>query len=601
MKRIFTVLLIALLLHTFSPYFVAFAEQNNYCDPIPQDLITMIEGVPQDCIVFDAPDGTVHAYIIEEYGSSLDGYRLTEGQWEMIVGGGDVLNYRDDARFVRHQANQLRPDGTAYGDAQGFDIVASGGVYDSYHWNGEYYTLCGWCDPERYNGIVMIQGTTLKYFPQGSMVPEYETNTDDELTMYSWTGFYQDRPATPEEARKRAAILPKSVQEMFPGKTLVEYRSYNSGTEAEGVFASITNEEWDKGYTLHTVTMHFIAGQEEVYGIHQADIPLSDQLKDIDVQTLWENAHELLTQPGAIDSNRIPVKGRVVDYAAQEDQLILLTEDDAGKRRILIAYQDAAGVYTTKETNVLPPDTRLDTFHAGENEIELEFNNQEWGVGYHKTSPDWEWRLNWVMGEDTDRTDYTVYWWGVSYSSSGTDGDYQQGQLIGSLENSNLMVTDFVSIPRTLAELKQTLNQNNWAVVCNPNPEDRLYLRPEAGNRDTSLGKFYNGTPVKVLETESEWCHVKIGLDGPEGWMMKKYLVFGDQMNSVEIAFPVKELKEEYQNETAWSDPEKTNHHGVLKDHTWHIMGVYKDLYILFDDNGNCAYAPVDWFWEGNG
>ena len=347
--------------------------------------------------------------------------------------------------------------------------------------------------------------------------------------------------------------------------------------------------------------MHFIAGQEEVYGIHQADIPLSDQLKDIDVQTLWENAHELLTQPGAIDSNRIPVKGRVVDYAAQEDQLILLTEDDAGKRRILIAYQDAAGVYTTKETNVLPPDTRLDTFHAGENEIELEFNNQEWGVGYHKTSPDWEWRLNWVMGEDTDRTDYTVYWWGVSYSSSGTDGDYQQGQLIGSLENSNLMDTDFVSIPRTLTALKQTLNQDNWAVVCNPNPEDRLYLRPEAGNRDKSLGKFYNGTPVKVLETESEWCHVKIGLDGPEGWMMKKYLVFGDQMNSVEIAFPVKELKEEYQNETAWSDPEKTNHHGILKDHTWHIMGVYEDLYILFDDNGNCAYAPVDWFWEGNG
>ena len=82
----------------------------------------MIEGVPQDCIVFDAPDSTVHAYIIEEYGSGLDGYRLTEGQWEMIIGGGDVLNYRDDARFVRHQANQLRPDGTAYGDAQGLLI-----------------------------------------------------------------------------------------------------------------------------------------------------------------------------------------------------------------------------------------------------------------------------------------------------------------------------------------------------------------------------------------------------------------------------------------------------------------------------------------------
>ena len=82
----------------------------------------MIEGVPQDCIVFDAPDGTVHAYIIEEYGSGLDGYRLNKGHWEMVIGSNDVLNRRDDARFVRHQANQLRPDGTAYGDAQGLLI-----------------------------------------------------------------------------------------------------------------------------------------------------------------------------------------------------------------------------------------------------------------------------------------------------------------------------------------------------------------------------------------------------------------------------------------------------------------------------------------------
>ena len=84
MKRLIVVLLVVLLLHMFSLHFFASAEQNNYCDPIPQDLISMIEGVPQDCIVFNAPDGTVQAYIIEEYGSSLDGYRLTEGQWEMI-------------------------------------------------------------------------------------------------------------------------------------------------------------------------------------------------------------------------------------------------------------------------------------------------------------------------------------------------------------------------------------------------------------------------------------------------------------------------------------------------------------------------------------
>ena len=598
MKRFIAVILMlleaAFLINTF-------AEPFHTGDPVPQDLMHMMEGVPQDCIVLDAPDGTVHAYIIQEYGSSLDGYRLSGGQWETVVSGNDVLNSRSDAKFIRHQADQLRPDGTSYGDDQGFDIVAPGGIYDSYHWDGEYYTLCGWCDPERYNGQVMIQGTGLKYFPEGSTSPEYETDTGDELILYQWTAFYPDRPATPEEAEMRTAILPDSIQKQHPGRELVEYHLYQSGKEAEAVFASITNNEWDNGYTLHTLKLSFAAGNEEVYGITPTEIPLSDRFKDVPVQTLWENADELLTQPGAIDENRIPVNGRVVDYAAQEDQLILLTEDEAGQRRVLIAYQDAAGVYITEETNVLPPNTRLDTFHAMENEIELEFNHQEWGVGYRKSSPEWGWKLNWVMGEDKDHTNYTVCWWGVEYNSSGDEGDVQEGRLIGSLDSSNLMDTDFVSIPRTLDQLKQTLNRTGWAVVCNPNPKDRLHLRAEAGNRDKSLGKFYNGTPVRVLETKGGWCHVKVGPDGPEGWMMEKYLVFGEQMNRVEPAFPVRDLKDEYQNKTAWSNPEKTNHHGTLKDHTWHIMGVLGDQYILLDDDGNCAYAPADWFREGNG
>ena len=598
MKR-FILVMLMLIAATF--LINGFAEAGNTGDPVPQDLIQMMDGIPQDCIVLDAPDGTVHAYIIQEYGSSLDGYRLNGGHWEVVVSGGDVLNSRSDAKFVRHQADQLRPDGTPYGDDQGFDIVAQGGIYDSYHWNGEYYTLCGWCDPERYNGCVMIQGTGLKYFPEGSTSPEYETDTGDELILYQWTDFYPDRPATPEEAEKRTAILPDSIREQRPDGEMVEYHLFDSGKEAEAVFASITDNEWDKGYTLHTLKLSFVAGREEVYGIMPTDIPLSDMFKDVPVQTLWENADELLAQPGAIDEKRIPVKGRVLDYAAQEDQLILLTEDEAGQRRVLIAYQDAAGIYTTEETNVLPPNTRLDTFHAMENEIELEFNHQEWGVGYHKTSPEWKWKLNWVMGEGQDHTNYTVCWWGVSYNSSGAEGDVQEGRLIGSLDNSNLMDTDFVNIPRTLDALKQTLNQSGWAVVCNPDPEDRLHLRPEAGNRNKSLGKFYNGTPVSVLEMKGDWCHVKVGPDGPEGWMMKKYLVFGDRMNSVESAFPVRDLRDEYQNRTAWSDPEKTNHHGTLKDHTWHIMGVLDDQYILFDDDGSCAYVPVDWFWEGNG
>ena len=110
---------------------------------------------------------------------------------------------------------------------------------------------------------------------------------------------------------------------------------------------------------------------------------------------------------------------------------------------------------------------------------------------------------------------------------------------------------EMLSIPRSMDAMKQALVQDGWAVVCNPNPEDRLYLRPEAGDRNDSLGKYYNGTPVQVLETKGDWFHVRICVNGPEGWMMKKFLAFGDRMNDVEPAWPNLCLREEYADQTA--------------------------------------------------
>lgn len=65
------------------------------------------------------------------------------------------------------------------------------------------------------------------------------------------------------------------------------------------------------------------------------------------------------------------------------------------------------------------------------------------------------------------------------------------------------------------------------AYVNNPNMADRLHLResPDAGSR--SLGKYYNGTPVNVLERiDSSWVYVRIGGDPGclTGYMMSKYL-----------------------------------------------------------------------------
>lgn len=73
-----------------------------------------------------------------------------------------------------------------------------------------------------------------------------------------------------------------------------------------------------------------------------------------------------------------------------------------------------------------------------------------------------------------------------------------------------------------------------YAFVNNPDPADRLNLRTEPRQNADSLGKYYNGVCVQVLEedADSSWVRVRIGM--LEGYMMKQYLTSaaGENVNS---------------------------------------------------------------------
>ena len=603
MKKLIPAILILLMLAVMPA--LGSAEQNNYCDPVPASLLPEIDGIPQDCIVLDAPDGSTQVVLITELGYGLECYRLSDGQWEQVFGGLDAADGSTEARLVRHRADQLRPDGTPYGDDQGFDVVSTNGICDSYHWDGESYSLCGWSSPERYSGEVMIQGTVLKYYPEGSTVPECEMDAGDDLTLFGWTVNYAARPAAPQEGAKKAAILSDSIRNDFPGRELVEYESYSARVEeADAVFAAVIDDGSAGGLVLRAVRAHYDSEhQGPVTTTDLIDVPLSGMLKDTPVKELWENAHDLLTRPGALDSVRLPVQGKIKQFDLQHNQMVLLTEDEQGARRVVIAEQKTPNTYSLLSSGVLPADSWLDTFHAGEDEIQVEFNNHKWCAGYRRASSGWQ--LDWIMGDGPDHMNCTVLQWGVIYTCApATEDDPGEGQLIGSLSGMDLLTTDFVTIPRTVDALKQSLVQDSWAVVCNPDPKDRLHLRPEAGNRDVSLGKYYNGTPVRVLKTKGDWCRVQICTGGPEGWMLKKYLAFGERMNSVEPVYPSLSLKEEYEDQTAWSDLKMTVRDGrpiFLNDTSWHIIGTIEDKYILLNNDGTVAYAYMNWFWAGNG
>ena len=166
---------------------------------------------------------------------------------------------------------------------------------------------------------------------------------------------------------------------------------------------------------------------------------------------------------------------------------------------------------------------------------------------------------------------------------------------------------DVTTIPLSAQEALSQMDQSEWAVVNNPNPEDRLHLRAKPDRKSESLGKFYNRTPVRVLEARGEWVLVTVGGTGMmEGWMMKKYLAFGDAMADVACAFPQMQHIALYRETGVPVEyiPKVTDQRPAFIDEgDAYIVGVYGDeWYILYDPaSGRVGYALQSLFCAGNG
>lgn len=90
-----------------------------------------------------------------------------------------------------------------------------------------------------------------------------------------------------------------------------------------------------------------------------------------------------------------------------------------------------------------------------------------------------------------------------------------------------------------LGEMRVVLNPGEW--------NERLNLREKPDQSSASLGRFYTGTRVWVMEDLGEWYHVRIamGTGGQRlnGYMMKKYLydIGGNEMAGLQPYMTLKE------------------------------------------------------------
>ena len=593
MKKSILIVIAALLLAIF--------QQACAQSEFPQDmweLYVSSQGEEEftECFFFNLPDGSRMAAIISPWGN-MGFYRCVNGEWrtETQFSPG-VAEW--NISFVRHNITTPRADGSFYPDELGFDMVNTiNGDYIAYHYDGEYMIECGWRRSSEYQGHVVLDGYQLSYYPDGAKEAEATFTLDDDL--FSWIGDFDDLPGTPKTAQQLVNITEASVANLFPGYALRHHSSYNHGYETEASYSKIEDG------CLYIKRVVFTAEHNDMYVVDTMPVPLSAELlKRLETEPFNElisthGASDVFLVDNALDLDRVPVPGVIVESDVQENALILLTRLDENTSQIhIVTLED--GTYSVASSKLLPGNVYMDIFHSDEDEISLEWNGQAQQAGFQRMA-DGTWQLEWVMNSGAPSFDYNVEFCGVAYewTNQGTDGVY-----IGSLSSGmdNLLTIDLNQLPTSMESLISLVDPDGWAVVNNPNPADRLHLRVEPKRGTKSLGKFYNGTPVQVHETEGDWCRVSIGLDGHlEGWMMKEYLAFGEQMQDVDCVFPQLGLKEEHQNAPAYADQDMDGNGYHLNGTIW-IAGVVDDeLYVILTNRGETGYMPQEWFWAGNG
>ncbi len=286
-------------------------------------------------------------------------------------------------------------------------------------------------------------------------------------------------------------------------------------------------------------------------------------------------------------SNAKDQKLTYVDGLDLQEGLLFIADDAAGTRSLYCGAYDQGWSFT--QSTPLPPNTVFgyDCFITMVN-----FNNE--------------------YGPSIIRYDDGT--WGINYIQSGTnfcqlfqngvleDGYYCPRPVIGQHPYNDITKIDWLNIPESPEKMLAQIDPAGFATPNNPDVNDRLHLRKEPNKDASSLGKYYNGTPLKVLQKKGEWTKVQIGYT--EGWMMTKYLAFGGDMLKVKTNLLVKVAVNPV-TPVHWFT--KT---GTRMEKLWYgeatrvtIVGVIEDEWYLVWDPLTNAFGKIRQsdLWDGNG
>jgi len=191
--------------------------------------------------------------------------------------------------------------------------------------------------------------------------------------------------------------------------------------------------------------------------------------------------------------------------------------------------------------------------------------------------------------------------WGVRYVMTANDEIYFYTNYIRSSYDPNTLYfgsnpwnhiekINWNTLPQTLVEAADSLDGDGWAIVDNPDPADRLHLRVEADRGSESMGKYYNGTPVRILDTKGDW--VQVDVCGQIGWMMKRYLCF-TQPYVVNLS-GMPQVRVRYQTASVYEAAAiETEKRAIRSTYSMAVIGILDDTWyhVWFPLTGETGYV----------
>ncbi len=599
MKRLQIAILISLFLCLFA---VPSLAENAAFETLPEQIrqLWLDEYSPDelvDALALTLPDGQTCGLLLSK-GGWMNGFFPHEGGyarlWSFSI---DYLN-NAGLRFVRHDASSVQPDGTPYPSGIGFDVINDEGARLTFCYleSAQAFECTGYrrekSDYEVQVAPIDEEMATLSFYQGGRACGQFRVSRSIFTLFRMW-----DLPSRPEEAQRLSTVSREALAARQEGYTLRWYDHWSG--QLDDLFVTTAYSKVENGF-LTVRWVKYQAGGAIISELTSFPIPLSKEFQQrleaepFDQLISLSYSNEFQTDD-FLNTSLIPVSGSILQSSIQPHALLLLMEDEAGVRRLMEITRNENGVYALRQTPPLPKGVWMDSFHAGMEELLLEWDQQHRQVNFRRTF-DGEWKLIWLTCYGEKETLNCSF--GLNTSTLMDTDTLKIGVL-----PFDLFADDLTTLPRTSEELTAQLDRTGLAVVCNPDPNDRLHLRTKPSREADSLGKFWNGTPVRVLDERDGWCQVEIGTDGRLiGWMMKKYLVTGAKMDQVTPRFSQQTLRgDKAETEThIYTDPSLKVRYCTHSG--WELMGVVDDrLYVVVTDEGETGYAPMEWFFDGNG